>query len=124
MSCLFDSLSSFIKGMQSQNLRNIICDYLATNPTILIEGVPASTIAGWDTGASLKRYVEHMRKPNTWGGGIEIKCFSEIFKMDVNVQNGRKTIRFQPTEGKSRGEITVRYRGNHFTPVKTTPYTT
>lgn len=112
MSCLFNSLSYFIKELDSSDLRKLICEYLKTNPT-LIENVEAENILGWENN-NLDCYIKNMSKNSTWGGGIEIRCFCEMFKLDVNVKHKNKIIEFKTKD--AIGSVTIIYTGNHYEP--------
>jgi hypothetical protein len=124
MSCLFESLSSFIENVDHFQLRNIICDYIATNPRILDSYDVSSVI--WETNITLQQYVENMRNPSTWGGALEIKAFCNIFNIDVVVHHTstNKEIEFksdslkiyQKSEGSFSVRINLLYNGNHYDP--------
>lgn len=88
MSCLFNSLSHFIPENSTQ-LRNKICDYLMTNPT-LMDNLSAMETIKFDSNMSLQQYVNRMRKTSTWGGAIEIRAFCNIYKRNVVVRNIRR----------------------------------
>lgn len=95
MSCLFDSLASEIADMDGLRLRQLICDYLSTNPVIFEDDsvrlgevltdydIPDNVQVVSRTG--LASYVQHMRCPSTWGGALEIRCFCDIFGAQVHV---------------------------------------
>ena len=109
MSCLFRSLSKFV-NLEEDNLRKKICDFLETNPE-LIDTVKLSDI----TPQKFSTYILNMRDCDTWGGGIEIKAFCEIYNYQVNVYipNG-KIISFYPKRLPVR-IINITWTGNHFT---------
>ena len=77
MSCLFDSLSSFLKFNDSYKLRQEICDYIENNPTIL-DGMDTNEITKIVSNMNLETYIRNMRNSNEWGGALEIKAFCEI----------------------------------------------
>jgi hypothetical protein len=87
MSCLFNSLSKFVSD-DSYKIRTRICDYLSTNP-ILFDEIKASDAILWESGMSLETYVQRMRSPSVWGSALEIKCFVNIYKINVDVVNIR-----------------------------------
>ena len=120
MSCLFTSLSYFISNLESTQLRNIICNYLQSNPT-LIDYIKLNEITLWENNVSLDDYVQNMRKESSWGGGIEIKAFCEIFKLKVIVVFNSKEIEFLPSTP-SIGEMRISYNGVHYEPIKTLKY--
>jgi hypothetical protein len=116
MSCLFDSLSSYITNINSNQLRNIICDYLLTNPTIF-DNIDASNVSEWQTDLTLQEYVNKMRKDEEWGSGTELKSFANIFNIKVNVYHEGRIIEFLPLNNKPIGQIYLHYTGNHYTPI-------
>jgi len=118
MSCLFNSLSYFLKNVNSTELRQIVCKYLKTNPKIL-DDIPASDITKWENSTNLEDYIKKMSSTSTWGGAIEIKCFCEIFKVDVKVKHKNRIINFTPNKKNvSKGIATILYTGNHYEPMK------
>ena len=110
MSCLFRSLSKFV-NLEEDNLRKKICDFLETNPLLIDGTLKTSDI----TPQEFSTYILNMRDCDTWGGGIEIKAFCEIYNYQVNVYipNG-KIISFYPKRLPVR-IINITLTGNHFT---------
>jgi hypothetical protein len=117
MSCLFDSLSHFLKDIDSAGLRNIVCDNLETNPVIL-DNIHANEITNWESDISLEQYVKKMRLYNTWGGATEIKCFCQLLNVIVIVHYNSRQINFIPENVSPRCIINISYNGSHFTPLK------
>ena len=118
MSCLFNSLSYFIKQISSDQLRNIICDYLLSNPN-LFDVVDAKNATEWESGMDLDQYVSKMRNTTTWGGGIEIKAFCQIFNLYVVVYlNTGIQVEFSPNfPNEQTQSIKINYNGNHYEPI-------
>lgn len=87
MSCLFDSLSSFLQNTSSYQLRQIICDFLEKDDFLFDEFRP-SDIAKLDN-MTLSEYISKMRKPSCWGSSVEIRAFTKIYNMNVYVINLR-----------------------------------
>ena len=87
MSCLFNSLSYFVKE-NSDELRHNICNYLEKNPP-LMDGMTTEQVIYFENGQNLKDYIKNMRNTSTWGGAIEIKAFCNIYKKNVFVRNIR-----------------------------------
>ena len=110
MSCLFESLSFFFKNIDHYTMRNMICEYLLTDPKIL-DDISANNITSWESDMKLEDYVQRMRSTASWGGGIEIKCFCEIFGLMVNVHHKDEIIEFIPTNSKPKGIINIKYTG-------------
>lgn len=120
MSCLFDSLSTFLPNHSSENVRNIICDYLIQNPT-LIDNIKADEIINYDSNITLERYVERMRLSNTWGGSIEIKSFCNIFNVNVivvNIRDNNEKIEFLSSNDECKRYIEITWSGGHFESLK------
>lgn len=120
MSCLFQSLSSFITHHDYIKLRQDICDFLLENPK-LIEGMDMKTILDLD-GLTLENYTSHMRSNSTWGGAIEIKAFCELYKVNILVKNIRRTdeekdIQFICASEETDKWIVISWNGGHFEPV-------
>ena len=120
MSCLFDSLSFFLK-ISSDNIRSKICDYLERN-NILIEGIDTKDILLEES----SNYIKNMRKSSTWGGAIEIKAAVNIWNLYIKVKNIRDKkesitdIKFIPTNGidSQTKKIKITWNGFHYEPVQ------
>lgn len=106
MSCLFRSLAKFV-NIETDDLRQKICDFLSENPE-LIDSIRVNDITP-------NNYVLNMRNNETWGGGIEIKAFCEIYNYQVNVHIPKSVIPFYPKQLPVR-IINISWTGNHFTP--------
>jgi hypothetical protein len=117
MSCLFNSLSYFLNDIDSTKLRMKICEYLETNPT-LFDNIKSIDIIKWENGMDKNTYINNMKKTTTWGGGIEIKCFCNIYNMSVIVNHKNKKIEFLPDNKDFVKKIEIYYTGNHYEPVK------
>ena len=116
MSCLFDTLSNFV-DLNSNELRQNICNYLSENPRIL-EDTSAKEFIMWngEGHSSLETYINNMRGSSTWGGAIEIKAFCNMYNMDVNVHDtrgGKHIINFID-EGRNRPLIDINWNGGHY----------
>jgi hypothetical protein len=116
MSCLFKSLAHFIHNIDEHTLRTYICDYLNTNPC-LIDDIQLDIITRLDSNMSLPQYINNMSNQNTWGGGIEIKCFCNLFNIKVNVHISNNIIEFLPSNNTPIGQINILYTGNHYEPI-------
>lgn len=115
MSCLFDSLSTFV-GVNPGGLRQGICDFLQLNPK-LIEDMSAEMVVSFESNVSLDNYVARMRQYSTMGGATEIKAFCIMFKRNVNVfsiPNGR-TIEF--IVNPSFPFVNLKWTGSHYDPI-------
>ena len=118
MSCLFISLCYFIPGqISADHLRHIICEYLMTNMSIL-DTINANDLVLLESNMSLDTYVNNMRSHSTWGGAIEIKCFCNIFNIQVDVVFNDRIIEFFPNTRNHTDKIKILYTGNHYEPVK------
>lgn len=119
MSCLFNSLAYFV-NTDSHILRNVICDYIKTNPKI-IDDIDTENIILWENGQTLDEYISGMKNPSTWGGAIEIKCFCDIFNLFVLVHFREKNIGFLPNGNNPQNPnnpIELIYNGGHYEPKK------
>lgn len=112
MSCLFNSLSKFV-NISPQTLRKKICDFLRENPSLL-DDINVSEVIKWENGMDIQTYVNKMEQYSTWGGGIEIKCFCEIYQLGVSIIHNNRQIEFIPSSGKYTSIITLNYTGNHY----------
>ena len=120
MSCLFNSISYFIKDVSSQKIRDKICDYLESNKPI-IEGIETKDILDLDR----SNYISSMRQSSTWGGAIEIQAACNIWKLSIIVQNKRNvsggkksSIEFLPVSGNPKYTIELEWTGGHYEPVR------
>lgn len=118
MSCLFNSMSYFLK-MDPQVIRNKICDYLVSDPE-LIDGMKASEIVSIESNLPLNLYIIRMRSPASWGGAIEINCATKIFGYNFEVINIRGNphtiIKFENNGNAKIGKMT--WSGNHYEPIR------
>ena len=116
MSCLFNSLGKLV-GQDPTELRRKICHYLETHPG-LWEGESIETIIGWTSDMKLADYVAAMRLTSTWGGALEIRCFTEMTKCRVIVHNliDGKTIEFVPSGPalRPRRTLHITWTGSHY----------
>lgn len=118
MSCLFRSLSYFIQDSDENAIRREICNYLATNPSIL-DDLSLKDVLSFE-GMGSDDYVTNMRDPGTWGGAIEIKAFCELYRVavEVRVRSTQKTILFQPSNLSSvPSRIRIEWQGCHYEPI-------
>ena len=121
MICLFNSLSHFIP-LNSDAIRQKICDYLQQNATIM-DGLDTKFILNLEN----NNYIPSMRKSTTWGGAIEIQAACNLWKLKIMVQNSRnakqsapKCIEFLPVTGGFTKEISLDWTGGHYEPIRTT----
>ena len=111
-SCLFSSIAYLIdRGNYNETssfvYRNMIVDYLFNND------FDESLL-----GESKEYYINHIANPNKWGGGIEIKIFTEIFKMQICVvdcQTNRVDLFGQDKDYENI--IFIIYNGIHYDPL-------
>lgn len=117
MSCLFDSLSYFIK-LDSFTIRNIICNYLEQNNKI-IDGLDTEFILSLDM--PKEEYIKQMKKRYTWGGAIEIQAACNIWNTKIivhNRTNKNSIIEFLPINNKYKYTIELIWTGAHYEPKK------
>ena len=112
MSCLFNSLSYFIN---SDNIRQTICDYLQENKPI-IDGIPTHEILSMEN----NNYIQHMRQSSTWGGAIEISAACNVWNIKIIVYDirthQRTAIEFIPITSIAERTIELEWSGGHYEP--------
>jgi len=114
MSCLFDSISYFLR-IDSYKTRQRICDYLDSNKEIM-EGVDTKLILDMED----PNYIRKMRSTTTWGGALEIKAACNIWNIKITVYIDRvhnKKIIFIPSNEQYIGAIEIEWQGNHYIPI-------
>lgn len=120
MSCLFNSLSFFIKD-DSNKIRQAICDYLQENKPI-IQDMETNEVLNLES-KNAETYVSKMRSTSTWGGAIEIQTACNIWDMRINVSNYRdnnnRVIEFVPLKGTYERTIDIYWTGGHYEPIRT-----
>ena len=115
MSCLFNSLSYFIKE-DGYDIRLKICDYLENNFTI-IEDLDTKYVLDLDS----VDYIKNMKNISTWGGAIEIQVACNIWKLRIivnDIQNHRENnkIEFIPINNIYEKTIELYWNGGHYEP--------
>ncbi len=121
MSCLFNSLSKFVED-DSSTIRKKICDYLETNP-FLMEETKAEDIINWESNINLNNYVLRMRNHSSWGGAIEIRCFCNLYNLNVevvNIRDRKKDTIFFYTKNTAKPldkPIKISWNGGHYEPI-------
>jgi hypothetical protein len=119
MSCLFNSLSYFLKE-DSYTVRQKICDYLLENKPI-IDGLETKDVLLIESN-NVENYISNMRNTSTWGGAIEIQCACNIWNIQINVSNYRdnngKKIEFIPINGDISSLINIYWTGGHYEPIR------
>jgi hypothetical protein len=116
MSCLFDSLSKFT-NFSSNDLRQHIVSYLQTNPKLMGDDTTFNEMMNWEEIDS-NSYINDMSNPHTWGGAIEIKAFTDIFQVNVNVHVPmfQKIIEFKHEPNNDK-YVNILWTGNHYIPL-------
>jgi hypothetical protein len=133
MSCLFNSMSHFIKEDGGPNgIRQRICDYLEKKLPIL-EGMETCDVLQLEA-PSAAHYISKMRKPSTWGGAIEIQCACNIWNAriivhDIRTRNNKNNnnknnnkIEFLPLKSENAQphslELNLEWSGGHYEPIR------
>ena len=111
-SCLFSSIAYLLdrknfNEQSSSKYRMMIVEYLNNNSfdEALLD-------------SPLEVYINDIADPSKWGGGIEIKIFTEIFKIEigvVDVQTNRIDLFGQDKNFPNR--IFILYNGIHYDPL-------
>ena len=78
-SCMFNSIAyvtdrASFNEMSALKMRQIIIDVIRQDP----DKYNAAYL-----GKTNDEYIEHILKPDTWGGAIELQIMSEYFKMEI-----------------------------------------
>jgi ubiquitin thioesterase OTU1 len=117
MSCLFIALGYFMLDSNPDRIRQDICDYLESNPSLYEDGLTLENITELD-GLNNEQYISNMRNRNTWGGAIEIKAFCDLYDIDVQVYvvPTCKKILFKSNKKHKNGLIKIYWTGNHYEP--------
>lgn len=77
-SCLFHSMSYGLPvRSNAARLRAEICSFIQSNPHLKISDTPLQDWVKWDANVSVKDYARRM-SGGSWGGGIEMACFSLV----------------------------------------------
>ena len=90
MSCLFDSVSSYTKNCSSPQLRQMVADYLSTDPCFWGD-MRFSTVFQWFDPKDVHyckhtdEYIRLMRNDSTWGGALEIQSMCNMFNIGIRV---------------------------------------
>ena len=116
MSCLFNTLSQFV-DLNGKELRQNICNYMKNNPIIIDEIRIEEFVDGNDEFDDIEEYIKKMESTSSWGGGIEIKLFCNMYNKSVIVKNTQdgKTIEFLPFNKVSEKDIIkINWNGYHY----------
>lgn len=130
MSCLFNSMSHFIKEDGGPSgIRQRICDYLEKKLPIL-EGMDTCDVLQLES-PTAAHYISKMRKMSTWGGAIEIQCACNIWNARIIVHdirtrnnkinnNSNNKIEFLPLKSDNTQphslEFNLEWSGGHYEP--------
>lgn len=118
-SCLFHSLSYGLGSRyNAAGVRKQICGFIKQNPSFQICETPLSDWIRWDSGSTCAAYSSRM-SGGAWGGGIEMACASQIYKVNVHVyersRRGSGYLRISafdyPDEPEKRRTVRVVYQG-------------
>lgn len=122
MSCLFNSLSYFVDD-DSHTIRAKVCDFIEGDGA-LYDDVKSSDIIRWGENSDIPKYVRSMRSTSTWGSGIEIKAFCEVYNKIVDVYSIRscddrtKYVRFMPSSPMDNTPVRLEWSGSHYEPIR------
>lgn len=118
MSCLFNSLGRLL-DIPTNDMRQIICDYLAANKPIM-DGMSTADIVALES----PQYIANMRNSHVWGGAIEIQAAVNHWNIRILVENrrdGKSPIEFLPLHGSPTKILTIYWTGGHYEPVSSVP---
>jgi len=84
-SCLFHSMSYGLPvKSNAARLRAEICQFIQNNPHLKISDTPLQDWVKWDANSTVGEYARKMSR-GSWGGGIEMACFSLLKECNVHV---------------------------------------
>lgn len=109
MSCLFDSIGEGIQASGAA-VRDVVCCYLSQDGQLFDDATAKDVI---DSG-----YTQRMRRPGTWGGGIEIRAACEALNLIITVHGPplRNPVTFYPLKPRlGARRICLYYTGSHYT---------
>jgi hypothetical protein len=119
MSCLFNSLGRLL-SKDPQALRHEICNYLEAGSPIM-DGMATADVLALESGLAAGPYIARMRKPQTWGGAIEIQAGAVLHSVRIIVKNlrnrGQKDMEFLPLSGTVTLTLTISWNGGHYEPI-------
>ena len=88
-------------------LRKVVADFILAHPDRFGHGV-------LDNGRNVQQYATWIKKPESWGGAIEIQILSEIHGVCIRVMN-IKEASFMPLGNEHHKEcIYLRFDGVHY----------
>jgi ubiquitin thioesterase OTU1 len=116
-SCMFNSIAyvtdrSSFNELSALKMRQIIIDVIRQDP----DKYNAAYL-----GKSNDEYIEHILKPSTWGGAIELQIMSEYFKMEIasiDIKSQRVDCYGETNNYQKR--VYVIYNGIHYDPLALT----
>lgn len=113
MSCLFQSIGSFVQKSPVQ-CRADICDAMERTLDVLYHGL---SLRNWIeyTGTLASVYIAQMRQPNEWGGAIEIMVASVLYNVELRVEHPTFVVDFYHASATER--LRISYTGSHYEPV-------
>jgi hypothetical protein len=121
MSCLFETLSTFIHGDPPDIVRQKICNYIALKKPFPY--VTSDDYIRWESALDSNSYVSKMRHESVWGGAIEIQAFCELYNFcilcyDIRLRKNKhiQPIMFCPTSGSYLRKSKIYWDGNHYSP--------
>lgn len=138
MSCLFDSISFFTKNCSSQQMREMVTEYLQSDPPYL-DSMKFSEVFSMFSKedvhftSNITEYSHRMKSSQTWGGAIEIQAICNLFNISIQVHvlhnpsSSQKPIVFIPSSPVLPSSIdpeeplhilSITWNGGHFEPVR------
>ena len=112
MSCLFQSVSTFLPGVNADQLREKVCDYLSKNGRLFDDMTSGELVD--------ESYVSRMRHRSSWGGGLEIRAMCELLDVRIVIKPPStftsERVIFIPLSNLFTNTIFLNYTGSHYTP--------
>jgi hypothetical protein len=129
MSCLFNSIGNLL---EKKSTRKEICNYMERNLKKKIDG---TEIEEWIMHAALveikrkpsvKKYIDRMKKNNSWGGGLEIMVACVLYNVEIEVKRKRRGGKIEICNFKwtpnPKAKLFLDYNGAHYEPGKIIRY--
>ena len=86
-----------------------------------MDGIATADVLALESGIQAGPYIARMRKPQTWGGAIEIQACACLYSARILVKNlrnrGKKDMEFLPLSGVVTSTLTVSWNGGHYEPI-------
>ena len=131
MSCMFNSISHLLNiiGIKdnSETVRYKICKYMENNqekklgPSLLKDWIKYSSNDHLNS-TDIQKYIHHMKKNNSWGGGLELAISSKIYNIEFQINKQEIIVAHFNCCKKPEYLFKLNWSGNHYTPISAVKY--